>query len=822
MKQKFILVFLTIISFSITGLFGQLNPIDSLHNELRKARHDTTRIKINIQIGSKHIYNKPDSAIFYLQRANNLIESLDNKKELNTFISDRKAKCLYYKGIASTFIRDYDQARDCTLKSIEIYEKLQDKPGLSDCYNSLGNLYYFQGVYSTAVEYYEKSLTIRKELGDQSKIASCYNNLGVVSRLQGSLANAIEYYQKSLKISEELEDTTAIGQCYNNIGIIYRLQGLYAEALDYQHKALKIHEEAENYRSMGITYNSIGGIHHQLSSYSDAIVYYNKALEIEKQRNDKRGIARAYDNIGNSYRAKGSYSLAIEHYKKALKINEEFSEKYGISLNYSNLGMAYQEQGQYAKAIDYHLKSLKIKEELGTKNGIAHSLGNLADINIRMGQESLTKEKKNKYYRKALEYSEKALEIAKELNALLIENFQYKNMHTAYSGLGDFKKAYEYSKLYIKTNDSLFNEDKAKIITEIQTKYETVKKQQEIENQRLIIEQQESDKQKQVMLHYLLGIIVILLLILIIVILFAYRNKRLSHNAIEIKNNMLEQANEEINAQKDELTAQRDTVVHQNKRIEQQKEKITNSINYAKVIQKAVLPSDENINKILKDYFIIYKPKEIVSGDFYWVSSTNGLIVFSVADCTGHGVPGAFMSMLGLSFLNEIVSKKGITQPNIILDLMRESVIEALQQKGRFADQSEGINMSLCTWDTANNKLYFAGAKNPIIIIKDKKTLKTIPADKQPIATHKKLQAFTLQEIQLEKGDKIYLSTDGFHDQFGGQNYQRFKRKNLKDLLLSISDYSLQNQKEILDKTFEDWKGDNEQIDDVTIMAIKV
>ncbi|MFO8068116.1 MAG: SpoIIE family protein phosphatase, partial [Bacteroidales bacterium] len=440
---------------------------------------------------------------------------------------------------------------------------------------------------------------------------------------------------------------------------------------------------------------------------------------------------------------------------------------------------------------------------------------------IVYGRNSSDTQAKKTHYQKAIELSKEALEIAKSTKSIRQENPQYHHLHEAYSGLGDFKKAYEYAKLFIQTNDSLFSEEKTNAIAEMQTKYETTKKEQEIENQKLIIAQQETYNQKQRIIHYFLGISVSLLFLLIIFVLYAYRQKRISHDSIKKKNNLLEQANEEIKAQKDEITSQRDMVFSQKKQIENQNRKITDSINYARVIQGAVLPSTENISNILEQYFILYKPKEIVSGDFYWVSKVKNLTVFAVADCTGHGVPGAFMSMLGLSFLNEIITKKGVTRPNEILNLMRDSVIEALQQKGRFADQSEGINMSLCVWDNANNMIHFSGAKNPLIIVTKDKKLKTIQADKQPIASHKKIKPFTEQKLEFNKGDIIYLATDGFQDQFGGDEYKRFTRRRLVQLLLDVSDKPLDKQKKIINNTFENWKNKNDQVDDVTILAVK-
>lgn len=216
------------------------------------------------------------------------------------------------------------------------------------------------------------------------------------------------------------------------------------------------------------------------------------------------------------------------------------------------------------------------------------------------------------------------------------------------------------------------------------------------------------------------------------------------------------------------------------------------------------------------------KAMEIVSGDFYWATKTKNMSIFAVADCTGHGVPGALMSMLGISFLQEIVIKNNNAKPAVILDRLREAIIEALKQKGRYGDQREGMNIALCVLNNSNNTLKFAGANNSLIIINENNKLKVLEPDKQPIAIHRKMKAFTEQEVKLNKGDVIYLLSDGFYDQFGGPNYKRFGEKQLRKLFAEIVVNNMETQKDILNHVFENWKGENDQIDDVCILGLKI
>jgi two-component system, sensor histidine kinase LadS len=285
---------------------------------------------------------------------------------------------------------------------------------------------------------------------------------------------------------------------------------------------------------------------------------------------------------------------------------------------------------------------------------------------------------------------------------------------------------------------------------------------------------------------------------------------KVKERTIEISQNniLLEQQNGEI-------TRQRDLV-------EKQHNSIKESIRYAKRIQEAVLQPEDQINKILQENFILFKPRDIVSGDFYWIKQIDNFIIIVAADSTGHGVPGAFMSMLGVSFLNEIVRKKDVTKANEIIEHLRTEIIEALQQKGTSGEQKDGMDIALCVLNTKSNEIQFCGANNNLIIVTGGKEIKEIYSDKMPVAIYENMQPFTNHVFSLQKGDTIYLATDGYADQFGGQDDKKFKISQLKDIFVDISDQPMTEQKNILNTIFDRWKGDREQTDDVTIIGIRI
>lgn len=309
---------------------------------------------------------------------------------------------------------------------------------------------------------------------------------------------------------------------------------------------------------------------------------------------------------------------------------------------------------------------------------------------------------------------------------------------------------------------------------------------------------------------YLSYVILAILLFWFFARLYSYRLKR--------ENIRLEGIVTERTA---EVVRQKDEIVSKNIILEYQKKEIEDSIRYARRIQSAVIPSEKVCREILPESFVLFKPLNIVSGDFYWISRVENKTIFTVADCTGHGVPGAFMSMLGVAFLNEIVNKDNITSPEMILNHLREKVIQALQQQGISGEARDGMDIAIVVIDSQNNILEYAGAYNPLILIRNGEVIET-SGDKMPIGIYENMHPFSKHEIPLEKGDVFYMSSDGFEDQFGGPDGKKFKSKRLKQLLLEIHKSPMELQKEILEKTFEEWKGDLPQVDDVVLAGLAI
>ena len=353
-----------------------------------------------------------------------------------------------------------------------------------------------------------------------------------------------------------------------------------------------------------------------------------------------------------------------------------------------------------------------------------------------------------------------------------------------------------------------------------------IKQLQELQKVQLEKSQTELDQRNTLTAFAFAGIAFVLILFFISTRAYLLKqkdNKKLAKQKEEItdKNDELYQQNEEIAAQRDEIEAQRNLVYDQKEQIEKTHNEISASIDYASRLQTSILPDPGLIKAKFSDHFILFRPRDKVSGDFYWWSQLEKQIIIAAADCTGHGVPGAFMSMLGISLLSEVVNKAFITDPGAILNQLREEVIRSLNQTGGKEDQKDGLDLSIVTIDTESWSCQYAGANNPLYLIRENE-LKEYKPDMMPISFYHRMDKFTTHKIQLEPGDQLYLFSDGYADQFGGQHRKKFKYGAFRQLLLDHTGDSMEQQHRVLIETIAKWQGDNDQIDDMVVIGLKV
>jgi len=867
-----ILLILTLSIFlNLTGFTQKQELIDSLKNVVETAQYDTTKISAYISWGEEICMQQPDSAISLWQKSKEIAENYlatnspnsKREKQLADRIKIDLANALNDIGFIYKRQGHIPEALEYHNKSLSIRKELAEssnetiakrgKNGVSSSLNNIGIIYKQQGDFSKALEFYHKSLKIRKEIGNKKAVATSLNNIGFVYYNQGDIQKALEYYHKCINIQEEIGDKRGLAYSLNNIGLIYYNQGDITKSLEYFHKSLKIEEETGNNNGIAASLNNLGSVYDDQGDTPKALEYYQKTLSIYDELGHKRGMAYSLSNIGSIYKTKGDLPEALECYHKSFNIRKELDDKQGMANSLNNLGMVYNDKGVVYKALEYFHKGFVLYKELGDKDGMANSLYILGLISKRQSNVLQLKE-----------YATRGYKISKELGFP-------KNIKDAASLMkelsilqGNYKKAFEYYQEEIVMRDSIQNKENYKQTQKQLAKYEYEKqaavdsiahaKSLEIKNLEIarIEEEQKVQAAQRNMLIVGLG----LMLVLAVFIFRSYKQKKRANSLLLIQKQEIEEKNdelnhqneeilaqnEEINAQNEEILAQRDTLVKQKEHIELIHHEVSQSIDYAMRLQSSILPEVTLIDNNLTDHFVMFKPKDKVSGDFYWWANVENNTVITAADCTGHGVPGAFMSMLGISFLREIVSKEYITFPGVILQKLRKEVIKSLKQKGEFGEQKDGMDLALISINHETNMLQYAGANNPVYIISGNGNdiriqnekirpfkldhinaqLIEIKSDKMPIAIYDKMDRFTTHEIQLQKGDMVYMFSDGYPDQFGGEKGKKIKNKPFKQLLLENANKPMNEQKVILEKYFEDWKGDLEQTDDVVVLGVKI
>ncbi len=828
-----------IFSISITS-FAQNRTIDSLKLILKSAKHDTIRMQILDEMVK--VENDDSLSCIYDKQLDALVQknlALNPPANLKNSILKFNANLVFRKGLSCYRQSDYVKALDLYNQSLKIRKEIGDKIGISYSLNSIGLVYSNQGDNSKAIDYYNKSLKISTELKNKSRISTTLYNIGIVYYNQGDISKALENYNKSLQIDKELGDKGGISFSLNTIGVIYYNQGDLPKAIEYINNSLKILEEIGDKRGVSNALINFGMVCSEQDDFAKALEYYNKGLKILEEIGDKNGISLSLNNIGIVYSEMANEAklkhdnkacdslidISLDYYNKSMKIREEIGDKSGISASLNGMGQIYFSHQDYIKSIEYFNKSLKLSDELGDKSGISASLNNLGKIYLIRNETQ-----------KALTCAQRAYNLTKETGYVQDIKNAAKLLEEIYAKQGNYKLSRQYFGEYIAMSDSMKKDENQKLVQQKYFQYQYEKqasvdsiansKAMEIKNIEIGRQKAESKKQKIIIVFVVFGLI--LIAVIAVIILRSLRITRKQKNIIENqkqmvdeKNSMLNQQNEEILAQRDEIVAQRDLVTIQKEQIEFIHNEVSQSINYATRLQSSILPGFEIIKDFVSDHFVLYKPKDKVSGDFYWWSIVEDHLIIAVADCTGHGVPGAFMSMLGTSFLREIVVKEYMTNPGIILKRLRKEIIHTLKQKGTSGEQKDGMDMALIAINKDNLESLYAGANNPLYLVRNGELIE-IKGDKMPISIHIRMEPFINNNLKLEKGDCIYLFTDGFADQFGGPKNRKFMYKQFKDILLLNCHKSMAEQKEIIESAFDNWRGDGEQIDDVTVLGIKI
>jgi tetratricopeptide (TPR) repeat protein len=769
MKKLFILF--SIISCGLTKTFYAQNQkkMDSLQSLLNAAKDDTTRLRIYIALcfecDMKDNLKYGGAAVTL---ADNML-SKTNDDNLRKSILKRKAEAFKYIGVFYKAKGDTSKILEYFQKQALISQEIKDSLGIVRSFSDFGEYYHGLGNIPKAIAYFQKALALARDGNYKQQIAICLYQMGFLYKEQDYKPQALENFQKGLALLYELKDTALIMRAFLEIGILYG----------------------------------------QLHDTTKAMEYFNKAiLRIEKNR--LKLTAWIYKPIGDMYsniHDVKALNKALEYYKKGLSIEEEENNKLMICILLRRMGSVYRNLSDYDKALDYTSRSLKIAEELKDKGGIAWAYYNLAKT---YG--------KQKNYKKAKDYSDKALAMMKK-NINVSDICELEELTAKIdSSCGNYKEAYGHFQQYIILRDQLNSKEISKAAAQ-QKFQEEADKQKAEQEKKDAIAAAESRKQKVIT-----GSVIAGLLLVLVFAIFVLRSLSITRKQKVV----IEQKSKETEEQK--------------QLIEEKQHEIIDSITYAKRLQQAILPSLAAVKEQLPNSFVYYQPKDIVAGDFYWMHTTplsggrgvGGEVVYiAAADCTGHGVPGAMVSVVCSNALNRAVNEFNLTDTGLILDKTRELVIETFEKSD--AEVKDGMDISLMRIEFPSPlerdgrvRLQWSGANNSLWYVLNDELIE-VKADKQPIGKYSEEKPFTTNNIILPpslvgragEGCTFYLFSDGYADQFSPDDKKLMKKK-FKDIVLSIQNLPMEEQKNYLEKYHNDWKANMEQTDDVLVIGVRV
>ena len=634
------------------------------------------------------------------------------------------------------------------------------------------------------LKYYEKRFRFYKQHKDLDGEVNSLINIAEHYRIVGNSMEQLETLKYGLSLSKEKNFLSGLSKFIFRIGFLYADQGDTIQALDYFKRGIKLKKEVGDTAGIARGIFQMANFYHLIRNYDKALEYFNYSLSYYEALKNKVEITKVYLQIGLTYRSKGDLTKSLSNLEKCLSIAKENDFKNAIYYALLGIGSIYELQGDFKKAIEYHQSTLSFAKKNNAVDEImSSSYSALAKDYLGLNN-----------FSKAKLYSDRFLNIGNtRIDAGDIRDAE-KFASTIDSSMGNCSEAFKHYQKYIVLRDKLNDGEvhKAAQREKFQSEYEKQTTADKAEQEKKdTITKEENHKQKIVRNSFVGGFAFMLLL------------AGVSYRSFKRK-------------QKDNVI-----ITKQKELVEEKNQLITDNVNYAFRIQQAILPDINLIYKALEQSFILYMPKDIVSGDFYGFAQKNNRVIIASADCTGHGVSGAFMSMIGSSLLNQIINEKGITQPSEILNHLNASVIEALKQSDN--DSHDGMDIAICAFDLEKNELQYAGAYRPLWIIRNKELI-TIKADKYPIGglQLERKDSFTNHIVQLQKNDSIYIFSDGYADQFGGEHGQKLMQKNFKTLLLSIQNMDMRAQEVHLKNYFETWRGVHEQVDDVQVIGIRV
>lgn len=846
---------------------------------------DTLKMEIYLSASRLELDNKNYPLAF--QMAYNAL-----KAGINIHDPEFNANCHLIMASALMLQNNNQEALNYYFRALSSMEKTNLKAKMAHVNQQIGLIYLGMQIYNKASEFLEKAFQQASVWNDTILIASCSKQIAICFTNQKHYQKAIEYYELAYNYNASWKNTKEQIAILDNMASVYKKQKEYNNALSKYLEMKEILRNSGNIISLNMVINNIGYMYVFLEEYEKAKFAFLQTLMLDEQLKSPPGLkARSQTNLAICYQHLSDYPNCFKQLQNALENFAQTNDLINIARirhlmamvyiqtddyynarEYANLAIGsaekandfvlmqqcyetmaniLRETGEFESSIQYYQRFLSLRDSLLVEQKIKEQMLSEKQFELEKTEKELKllmageemKDLALKQLKLEAEKRDKELALLKRENEIqelekqktyqsLVLAQQQKEALIRKQEIQNLEKEKEIQNLALKQKEAEEKERKREIEL-LQT---------EKEKQQLKIDKQNEQRKKFIYTSLLFTTLFIIILVNFIITRKKNRLLAMQKSEIEQKNSDLQQKNEEIEAQKDqlidaneeiltkneELNAQNEQIIKQSLVIEKKNKNITDSIQYAKRIQEALLPPYNFLSDLGIEHFILFKPRDIVSGDFYWMKKNNNFLFVALADCTGHGVPGAFMSMLGMSFLNDIIIQREILETHLVLNELKSTIKQSLRQTGKFDEAKDGMDIVLCRIDLSTLQVQFSGANNPLYLVKathtGKDELIEFKADAMPIGIYyKEKESFSLHEAQLQKGDALYFTSDGYIDQFGGPNGRKFLSKNFKNLLLQIHEKSMQEQQIQLNETIENWKGIHfEQIDDIAVLGIRV
>lgn len=705
--------------------------------------------------------------------------------------------------------------------------------------------------YSRAIASYEELLNLcqHSQTIDLQNTLYAVRNMVEVQKELGKYEKAMEINRRVIEIARQMKDSTSLAISLNNGGFLGKYLGKNTEALQDFREAFDIEQKLKlPEKDRMVTLVNIGIIYQNLKDYQNSVAFLLQALKMIEREGNSKTIASTNNLIATVYLSMQDYALAEDYNQKAINLaNNDFEVLQSANFTASQIArrtgsfrqalLAYEKYAAYGDSI---LKQKDIQKEAELEAQISLEQTE-KEVKLLMVDKEIKALEVQKYQLQA-EKKEQEVQLLKKQNDLEIAGLRQKELAKERM-LQDLLLKQQQNQADVREQE-ISSLQKDKYIQDLALKQSDLQEKERLREIELLNTQKAGLEQEQkfqeeisaqdaVKRRFMYGVIALISFLLVFMI-FAYRRNRKQakllaeqKNKIELANTTLLQTQEEILAQSenlkqahDEILAKNDFLEDQKRIIEHKNKNITDSINYAKRIQTAMLPSIESISEALPESFVFFRPRDVVSGDCYWFAEKYHTCIVAAVDCTGHGVPGAFMSMIANDMLNLIVHDKEIHRPDLILNQLHKLVRKALKQGE--TNSKDGMDVTIATYHRNRKTVECAGAMNPIIYIQNNE-IHTLKADKMPIGGEQKEmeRIFTNHEISVAELTTFYLFTDGFQDQFGGAENRKYMIKNFRELLFDIYLKPMAEQHDILETTIKDWMGKKNQIDDILVIGFR-